>query len=110
MSATPTPEQIAYMQAHASDNLKVDIIVCSAICGVASLVFILARLWSRMLSQARLGWNDWIVIIGYVGTWSMTTIREPGISYEYADHCDRSSIWGFWALLSLSSRTVAADM
>lgn len=68
MSATPTPEDIAYMQAHASDNLRIDIIVCSAICGVASLVFIVARLWSRKLNEAALGWNDWLVIIGYVGT------------------------------------------
>lgn len=66
MSATLAPEDLAFMHAHASDNLKIDIIVCSAICGVASLVFILARLRSRMLSEARLGWSDWLVIIGYV--------------------------------------------
>lgn len=74
MSATPTPEDIAYMQAHASDNLKRDIIVCSAICGVASLVFVLARLWSRRLNQAALGWNDWLVIIGYVSTLDTTMV------------------------------------
>lgn len=57
---------VAYMQAHASDNMKVEIIVCSSFCAASSVLFVLARLWSRMLATARIHWSDWLIIFGLV--------------------------------------------
>ncbi|KUI56623.1 hypothetical protein VP1G_04044 [Cytospora mali] len=65
MAPTLTPQDIAYMQAHASDSLKINIIVCCAVCGVASLLFVIARIWSRRLSAAKLQQSDWMVIVAW---------------------------------------------
>lgn len=66
MAPTLTTADIAYMQAHASDSLAPNIIACCAVCGTASLLFIIARVCSRMLSAAKLQLSDWLVIVGWV--------------------------------------------
>ncbi|PSR79597.1 hypothetical protein BD289DRAFT_375278 [Coniella lustricola] len=66
MAPTLTDSDIAYMEAHASDSLAINIIVCCAVCGFASGCFIAARIWSRMLIASRLSWSDWTLITAWL--------------------------------------------
>ncbi len=59
-------DQIAYMQAHASDNKDTEIIIANAICITATLAAVLLRLWVRRLTDAGLGMDDWCIIVGWV--------------------------------------------
>ncbi|CAG8952807.1 hypothetical protein HYFRA_00009052 [Hymenoscyphus fraxineus] len=68
MANIPTPAQLAYFAAHPHDNLVPDIIACCSVCGIASVVFILLRLWARHLIHGRVVVNmsDWLLIIAFI--------------------------------------------
>lgn len=68
MSKIPTPQQIAYMKAHSDDTLVPNIIACCSVCGIASIIFILMRFWSRKLVHGRVKvqMSDWLLIIAWV--------------------------------------------
>lgn len=59
---------MANMQAHPDDSLVPDIIACCLICGIASIIFILLRFWSRKLVHGRikLQLSDWLLLIALV--------------------------------------------
>ncbi|KAI1409847.1 hypothetical protein F5Y13DRAFT_169053 [Hypoxylon sp. FL1857] len=61
MSA-PTPEQIAYMMAHASDDLRPNIIVCVSICAFLAVLFVGTRLYARWLHGNTLLLADYLII------------------------------------------------
>ncbi|KAI0107963.1 hypothetical protein F4776DRAFT_416780 [Hypoxylon sp. NC0597] len=61
MSA-PSAEQIAYMMAHASDNLRPNIIVCVSICGFLATLFVAVRLFARWLHGNTLLLADYLII------------------------------------------------
>ncbi|KAL1850369.1 hypothetical protein Daus18300_012964 [Diaporthe australafricana] len=50
----PTPEEVAYMQEHASDNIVPNLIACATICPILATIFIAFRLWSRQINHGRL--------------------------------------------------------
>ncbi|KAG6365194.1 hypothetical protein INS49_006802 [Diaporthe citri] len=50
----PTPEQVAYMQEHASDNIVPNLIACATICPILATIFVAFRLWSRRINHGRL--------------------------------------------------------
>lgn len=64
----PTPEQIAYMQEHASDNIVPNLIACSTICPILATIFIGFRLWSRRINHGRLKLDasDYLSIAAWV--------------------------------------------
>lgn len=65
MASLP-PSEIAYQQAHIDDNLSTRlIVVCNAFTAVA-LVTLFARLASRRLTGAVLGWDDYLAIAASV--------------------------------------------
>ncbi|RYO83906.1 hypothetical protein DL766_001733 [Monosporascus sp. MC13-8B] len=67
MPALPTEEQVAYMLAHPDDNLIPNIIACTSICGIASIVFLALRFSSqRLVSSRGPTLSDWLLIIGWV--------------------------------------------
>ncbi|KAF2965286.1 hypothetical protein GQX73_g8295 [Xylaria multiplex] len=68
MSALPTKDEINYMLAHASDTLVPNIIVCTSVCGIATIVFIGLRLYSQSLVRHDfyLNLSDWFLIIAWV--------------------------------------------
>lgn len=63
--SVPGPEQIAYMQAHASDNLSPNVIVCCSVCAFLAAVFVAARLFARLLS-GKFILADWLIIFSFV--------------------------------------------
>ncbi|KAI0111154.1 hypothetical protein GGR51DRAFT_569214 [Nemania sp. FL0031] len=65
--AVPTPEQVAYMQAHASDNLAPNIIACVSISATAATVFVALRLWSRRIQHGsmNLDASDYLVLAAW---------------------------------------------
>lgn len=56
------------MKAHSDESLVPDIIICVSICGIASIVFILLRLYSQYLvsRKFRLTQSDILLLIGWV--------------------------------------------
>ena len=74
----PGPEQIAYMQAHASDDLRSNVIACCSVCAFFAAVFVAARLFARHLSSKFL-LADWLNIFSFVscGPGSPFTPRRP---------------------------------
>ncbi|KAI0839478.1 hypothetical protein F5Y06DRAFT_23125 [Hypoxylon sp. FL0890] len=60
--ATPSPEEIAYMMAHASDDLRPNIIVCVSICAFLAAVFVATRLFARWLHGNTLMLADYLII------------------------------------------------
>ncbi|OTB06303.1 hypothetical protein M426DRAFT_319043 [Hypoxylon sp. CI-4A] len=60
--ATPSPEQIADMMAHASDNVRPNIIACVAICAFLAVVFVATRLFARYLHGNTLLLADYLII------------------------------------------------
>ncbi|RFU74508.1 integral membrane [Trichoderma arundinaceum] len=66
MPRLPNAAEIAYMEAHISDTVVPDIIVCTAICGGASVIFIVLRLVSRMITKATLQASDWLILFAWL--------------------------------------------
>lgn len=69
MPKLPTAEQMANMQVYPDDSLALNIIACCLICGIASIIFILLRFWSRKLVHRRikLHMSDWVLLLAWVG-------------------------------------------
>ncbi|KAI2768087.1 hypothetical protein F4815DRAFT_68448 [Daldinia loculata] len=67
MTPRPSQEQIAYMLAHKNDSLVPNIIAACSICGVASTVFILLRLYSQYLvfRKFRVTQSDILLLIAW---------------------------------------------
>ncbi|KAL4935899.1 hypothetical protein BDV06DRAFT_233877 [Aspergillus oleicola] len=67
MSTALTPEQIAYYQANAGDDLRPNQIAACT-CGIAfALVAVAARLTARYRSDAKFGWDDYFIIVALMG-------------------------------------------
>ncbi|KAI1091696.1 hypothetical protein F5B19DRAFT_251599 [Rostrohypoxylon terebratum] len=60
--AAPSPEQIAYMMAHADDDVRVNIVVCVSVCAFLSVVFVATRLFARWLHGNSLLLADYLII------------------------------------------------
>ncbi|KAI1469157.1 uncharacterized protein F4812DRAFT_470254 [Daldinia caldariorum] len=68
MPTLPSKEKLASMLVHKDQSLVPDIIVCDAICGIASIVFALLRLYSQYLvsRKLRLTQSDILLLLGLV--------------------------------------------
>lgn len=80
----PTPEQIAYMQEHASDNIVPNLIACSTICPILATIFIGFRLWSRRINHGhlKLDASDYLSISAWVCFQSIQVDLTPGTDEE----------------------------
>ncbi|KAI0108737.1 hypothetical protein F4776DRAFT_643591 [Hypoxylon sp. NC0597] len=68
MASSLSEEQKAYMIAHEDDSFTVNIIVCCSVCGPASVIFLLLRLYSQRLvsGKLRLTQSDFLLVIAWV--------------------------------------------
>ncbi|KAH6605229.1 integral membrane [Trichoderma cornu-damae] len=66
MPRLPNAAEIAYMEAHIDDTAVANVIACTTICGVASVVFIILRLISRFVAKARLRASDWLILFAWL--------------------------------------------
>ena len=66
MASIPTPQEIAYQEAHITDNKAGSIIAASATCYAIGVVAVALRFLSRRLSKIRYEWDDWLVVLGLV--------------------------------------------
>jgi hypothetical protein len=68
MTRIPNEQEIAYMLAHKSDSLVTNIIVCTAICGIASIVFVGLRFYAQWLTPGRTiaQESDWLMLVAWV--------------------------------------------
>jgi hypothetical protein len=66
MPRLPDAAEIAYMEAHIDDTRVPDIIACTSICGVASIVFVVLRLISRRFSKGGMETSDWLILFAWV--------------------------------------------
>lgn len=66
MPRLPDAAEIAYMEAHINDTRVPDIIACTSICGIASIVFIALRLISRRISKAGIETSDWLILFAWL--------------------------------------------
>ncbi|OTA80569.1 hypothetical protein M434DRAFT_37906 [Hypoxylon sp. CO27-5] len=68
MASSLSKEQQAYMLAHEDDSLVINIIVCCSVCGFASIIILLLRLYSQRLVSGKLHLtqSDILLIIAWV--------------------------------------------
>lgn len=82
MPRLPDAAEIAYMEAHISDTRVPDIIACSAICGIASIIIITLRLVARMLAKAGMQTSDWLILFAWV---SLSSCRSGDLQQLQCD-------------------------
>ncbi|KAI6082199.1 hypothetical protein F4821DRAFT_219273 [Hypoxylon rubiginosum] len=58
----PSPEQIAYMLAHADDDVRSNIVGCVTVCAILSVIFVGTRLFARWLHRNTLLLADYLII------------------------------------------------
>jgi hypothetical protein len=62
----PSPEQIADMLAHASDDLRVNIVACVTVCATLATVIVAARIYARWIHGNALLLADYLIIVALV--------------------------------------------
>ncbi|KAI8631140.1 hypothetical protein F5Y19DRAFT_425215 [Xylariaceae sp. FL1651] len=68
MANSLSDSEKAWMLAHINESLVPNIIICIAICGTASILFVGLRLWSRQIvfGYIRLEPSDWLILVALV--------------------------------------------
>lgn len=66
MASIPTPQEIAYQEAHITDDKSGAIIAASAACYAIGIIAVALRFLSRRISKIRYEWDDWLVVAGLV--------------------------------------------
>lgn len=66
MPRLPDAAEIAYMEAHINDTRVPDVIACTSICGIASIIFIVLRLISRRVAKGGMEASDWLILFAWV--------------------------------------------
>ena len=66
MASLPTPQEIAYQEAHITDDRAGSIIAANAICYAIGIVAVALRFLSRRISKIKYEWDDWLVVAGLV--------------------------------------------
>ena len=80
MSPLPTPEQLQYMVAHQSDDLRGSMIASSAAGGTLAIVFVILRIMARKMPGIPLGADDWWMLASLVSIWNL--VRRATIDVE----------------------------
>ncbi|KAF9869770.1 integral membrane protein [Colletotrichum karsti] len=86
MSNLPTPEDIAWMTAHIDDSMVLDIIVCCIVCGVASVIVLALRIWSRFYVRMSPIFSDWLVVGSVVFYIAFITVFALSTRYGAGRH------------------------
>ena len=66
MASLPTPQEIAYQEAHITDNRSGSIIAAGVTCYTIGIIAVALRFLSRRISKIRYEWDDWLVCAGLV--------------------------------------------
>ena len=66
MASLPTPQEIAYQEAHINDDKSGSIIAASATCYAIGIIAVALRFLSRRISRIRYEWDDWLCVAGLV--------------------------------------------
>ena len=66
MATVPTPQEIAYQEAHSTDNKSGSIIAASVICYTIGIIAVALRFLSRRFSKIKYEWDDWLAVSGLV--------------------------------------------
>lgn len=82
MPQLPDAAQIAYMEAHINDTRVPDIIACTSICGIASIIFIVLRLISRRIAKSGMEMSDWLILFAWV---SLSSCRSADLQQFQSD-------------------------
>ncbi|KAG6358972.1 hypothetical protein INS49_012492 [Diaporthe citri] len=97
----PTEEEIAWMMEHKEDTLVPNILACNIICGVASIIVLVLRFWSRRVSYGRIRVETsdflfiiaWFWYIGYLVCFSVTTRYGEGLHIIFVTDGRLLQIW-----------------
>lgn len=76
MGNIPTPEDIAWMQAHIEDSLVTEIIVCCAVSSGLALVITALRIYARVHTLRKLALSDYAFISSVVSGQRRLPSRE----------------------------------
>ncbi len=55
-----------YMESHIDDNRSGQVYASNVVCALAAYLAVLSRLFSRSMTKARYGLDDWLVVVGLV--------------------------------------------
>lgn len=64
----PTPDEIAYMQAHASDDRRAPFVGVNIACLVLAFVAVSLRVIARIKIGTKIGLDDWLIILAAVSS------------------------------------------
>ncbi len=62
----PTPQEIAYQEAHITDDKAGAIIAANATCYAIGIIAVALRFLSRRISKIKYEWDDWLAVAGLV--------------------------------------------
>ena len=66
MATLPTPQEIAYQEAHITDDKTGSIIAANATCYAIGIIAVALRFLSRRISKIKYELDDWLVVVGLV--------------------------------------------
>ena len=69
-------EEIEYQKTHINDDRRKDVVIALVISLSAACLAVVLRFVARRLAKARLGWDDWTLLLGLVHP-------LPRFSYSY---------------------------
>jgi len=64
--ANLTPGQLAYLEAHISDDAIPNILASVVVCSALAFIAVSLRFYSRSLTHAGLGIDDWMIAFAFV--------------------------------------------
>lgn len=79
----PTPEQIAYMQAHAGDDKRALFAAGNAVVLGIAYIAIVLRFVSRARVGTKYGWDDWLICLAAVGCLFISIACAASELYPY---------------------------
>ncbi|KAB8259684.1 hypothetical protein BDV32DRAFT_123937 [Aspergillus pseudonomiae] len=81
-----TPEEIAYYQAHADDDLRPNQIAADVVGIVLTVTAVAARVLARFRSKAGFGWDDYLISVALMGQLSYAVLMFMSVINGEGQH------------------------
>ncbi|KAH8424139.1 uncharacterized protein LDX57_001893 [Aspergillus melleus] len=81
-----TPEEIAYYQAHADDDLRPNQLAAGVVGIVLALTAVTTRTVARFCSKTRFGWDDYLIFVALIGQFSYAVLMFMNVANGQGQH------------------------
>jgi len=104
--STLTPQQIAALQANDHDDKRAAYIAGNAVCLVAALVAVALRFTSRRIARAKIGIDDWLILVAWLLTAIYASLLFSLTHYGMGRHAWWITNVEVFSQLSITSETM----